>query len=109
MSKKAFSILAQKDTDPIIKSDFIDLLKECALLPDSHQGDLNQIYNELDQVKKGNVSLDDFLRTLGADTPSSHHTQLLDSIMKNEPEILSYKANKQKRLLESISLKAFDD
>lgn len=112
-AQKAFHILAEKETQPISKVYFEDIIKECGLVTGVNQAGITELFKELDQDKNGDISLADFTNSFGVETPHARHTQLLASIFANEPKIIEYKRRKAQKeregkcLCETIIYKLF--
>lgn len=99
-AKKAFSIVADKGTEPINKPYFKEVIQACSLLKNETDASLSTLFQELDQDKNNEISLADFSTSLTADTVPPKQAQLLAAILAKEPEINKFKAEKARKELQ---------
>ena len=101
--KKAFAIIVDEGLDFINKEDFDDLVKGCSLLADEADQDISNLFQDIDHDKNGQMTLDDFLATVGS-RDNTHHarfSRLLTSILNNEQVIIEYKRRRAQQARES--------
>lgn len=100
--KKAFAIIVDEGADFINKEDFDDLVKGCSLLTEEADQDISDLFKEIDQDKNGQMTLEDFIATVGS-RDHYHHarfSRLLISILNNEQVIIEYKRRRAQQARE---------
>ena len=67
------------------------------------EDDLSKLFNEVDHDKNGELTLDDFLATVGCHDHHHHgrFSKLLTSILENEQVIIEYKRKRAQQERES--------
>ena len=72
------------------------LFKECSILADEADLDIANLFNDIDHDKNNELTLADFLATVGSHDHHHHakYSRLLTSIFENEQIIIEYKRRK---------------
>ena len=87
--------MVDEGVNSVSREDFEDLVRDCSLLADEGTIDLSALFNEIDHDKNGDLTLSDFLATVGSSDSQRHHyarySKLLTSILEHEQDIVEYK------------------
>lgn len=75
--------------------------------PGTTDFDLGDLFHHLDNDKNGEISSEDFLNSVGGEHTSPKISELVEAIIKKEPEIFNFKKNRLMKLRQSQCEKAF--
>lgn len=99
-----FLILNFNGKEPIKREDFIEIITECSVLEQNKES-LSSLFDELDKNKNGEISLNDFVATIGANGSHQNFSDLLANTLAKEQPIEEYKLRRARRIKEgSVSL-----
>ena len=105
-AERVFLLLNFYGNSPLKREDFIEIITECSLL-DLDRQSLFALFDSFDNNKKGEISLADFIATVGGDSSNQKFNELLQSVLDNEEKIIVFKTRRAHRIKEEQSQRAF--
>lgn len=91
-----FFLLNFFGSKPLQKDDFVEIISNCSIIEGNNQA-ITDIFHRLDSDKNGEVSLADFLATVGTDSSDASNSQLVEGILAKEEEINAYKKQRAQK------------
>ena len=79
-------------------------MKGCSLSEEDNTESISSLFNELDQDKNGQVSIQDFLNTTSSEDAQARHVKLVHNVISKEQVIIEFKNNRRRQREGRISL-----
>ena len=76
----------------------VEIITECSILTGDR--DASALFNALNVSQNDEVSLSEFVETIGSNIADQSFTQLLDSAIQKEQEIIEYKRRRATKIKE---------
>lgn len=96
-AERVFLLLNFYGNKPLKRDDFIEIITECSVL-DQDKEYLLALFDSLDKNKNGEISLADFIATIGADSSNHKFNELLQSVLDNEKKIADFKTRRAHKI-----------